>query len=61
MAQALGVRFLNHVGEPIQVCGGNLDLVKSMYLSGLDPRLADIEIIIASDVNNPLCEYMVHQ
>ena len=55
MAQALGVRFLNHVGEPIQVCGGNLDLVKSMDLSGLDPRLADTEIIIASDVNNPLC------
>ncbi|WP_455597573.1 glycerate kinase, partial [Acinetobacter pecorum] len=54
MAQALGVRFLNHVGEPIQVCGGNLDLVKSMDLSGLDPRLADTEIIIASDVNNPL-------
>lgn len=55
MAQALGVRFLNHAGESIQVCGGNLDLVKSMDLSGLDPRLADTEIIIASDVNNPLC------
>ena len=55
MAQALGVRFLNHAGESIQVCGGNLDLVKSMDLSELDPRLADTEIIIASDVNNPLC------
>jgi len=55
MAQALGVRFLNHAGELIQVCGGNLDLVKSMDLSELDPRLADTEIIIASDVNNPLC------
>lgn len=55
MAQALGVRFLNHAGELIQVCGGNLDLVKSMDLSGLDPRLVDTEIIIASDVNNPLC------
>lgn len=55
MAQALGVRFLNHAGESIQVRGGNLDLVKSMGLSGLDSRLADTEIIIASDVNNPLC------
>lgn len=55
MAQALGVRFLNHAGESIQVRGGNLDLVKSMDLSGLDSRLADTEIIIASDVNNPLC------
>ncbi|MFZ0023028.1 glycerate kinase [Acinetobacter sp.] len=55
MAQALGVRFLNHAGESIQVCGGNLDQVKSMDLSGLDPRLADTEILIASDVNNPLC------
>ncbi|WP_443023714.1 glycerate kinase, partial [Shigella flexneri] len=41
--------------ELIQVCGGNLELVKSMDLSELDPRLADTEIIIASDVNNPLC------
>lgn len=55
MAQALGVRFLNYKSESIQVCGGNLDLVKSMDLSGLDSRLADTEIIIASDVNNPLC------
>lgn len=55
MAQALGVRFLNYKSESIQVCGGNLDLVKSMDLSGLDARLADSEIIIASDVNNPLC------
>lgn len=55
MAQALGVRFLNHAGESIQVRGGNLDQVKSIDLSGLDPRLADTEIIVASDVNNPLC------
>ena len=55
MAQALGVRFLNYKSESIQVCGGNLDLVKSMDLSELDPRLADTEILIASDVNNPLC------
>lgn len=55
MAQALGVQFLNHARELIQVCGGNLDQVKSMDLSGLDPRLVDTEIIIASDVNNPLC------
>src|SRR5690606_17482700 len=55
MAQAVGVRFLNHAGESIQVCGGYLDLVKSMDLSELDPRLADTEILIASDVNNPLC------
>lgn len=55
MAQALGVRFLNHAGELIQVRGGNLDQVKSIDLSGLDPRLADTEIIVASDVNNPLC------
>src|SRR5690606_24025089 len=39
MAQALGVRFLNYKSESIQVCGGNLDLVKSMDLPGLDPRL----------------------
>lgn len=55
MAQALGARFLDVAGLDVQACGGNLDQIDSVDLSGLDPRLADTEIIIASDVNNPLC------
>lgn len=55
MAQALGVRFLDGIGAEIQVCGGNLDQIHQLDLSTLDARLKDVEIIIASDVNNPLC------
>ncbi|ATO18774.1 glycerate kinase [Acinetobacter sp. LoGeW2-3] len=55
MAQALGVRFLNTAGESIQVCGGNLDQIYRIDLSQLDVRLKNTEILIASDVNNPLC------
>jgi len=55
MAQALGVRFLNTAGESIQVCGGNLDQIDQIDFSQLDARLNNTEILIASDVNNPLC------
>ena len=55
MAQALGVRFLNIAGESIQVFGGNLDQIDQIDFSQLDARLNNTEILIASDVNNPLC------
>lgn len=55
MAQALGVQFLNAIGEPLQVYGGNLNQITNIDISDLDPRLTQTEIIIASDVTNPLC------
>ena len=55
MAQALGVQFFNSTGEAIQVCGGNLYQINQIDISQLDARLRNIEILIASDVNNPLC------
>ena len=57
MAQALGVRFLDHNDQPIAsgIGGGQLHQIKTIDLSDLDPRLKATEIIIASDVNNPLC------
>lgn len=54
MAQALGAKFLNATDELIQVCGGHLDQIQTIDISALDPRLKQVEIIIASDVNNPL-------
>ncbi|CAG69580.1 MULTISPECIES: glycerate kinase family protein [Acinetobacter] len=54
MAMALGVRFLDHYGLTVPLGGGNLVQICTMDLSQLDPRLKDVEIIIASDVNNPL-------
>ena len=55
MAQTLGVQFFNSTGEAIQVCGGNLDQINQIDISQLDARLKNTEILIASDVNNPLC------
>ena len=55
MAQALGAKFLDENGQAVQVGGGQLAQIQSIDLSQLDPRLKSTEIVIASDVNNPLC------
>ncbi|MFT8972906.1 glycerate kinase [Zymomonas mobilis] len=54
MAEALGVRFLDKKGRPITRGGGGLSTLAEIDISGLDPRIADTKIIIASDVTNPL-------
>ncbi|WP_077799325.1 glycerate kinase [Streptomyces sp. JHA26] len=54
MLSALGARFLRGDGEPVAPGGGGLADVASADLSGLDPRLADVELVLASDVDNPL-------
>lgn len=55
MAQALGAKFLDATCCDVVVGGGQLDQIKEIDLSGLDARLKQVEILIASDVNNPLC------
>ncbi|MDQ0384369.1 glycerate kinase [Streptomyces sp. DSM 42143] len=54
MLSALGARFLDGNGEPVAPGGGGLADVASADLSGLDPRLTDVELVLASDVDNPL-------
>lgn len=54
MLSALGARFLDGNGEPVAPGGGSLADVASADLSGLDPRLTDVELVLASDVDNPL-------
>ncbi|WP_245770130.1 glycerate kinase [Streptomyces radiopugnans] len=54
MLTALGARFLDAGGRPLQPGGGPLRHLATADLSGLDPRLRDIEIILAGDVDNPL-------
>lgn len=54
MLTALGARFLTGDGEPVGPGGGPLADLVSADLSGLDPRLADVDIVLASDVDNPL-------
>ncbi|MGW8065502.1 glycerate kinase [Streptomyces ziwulingensis] len=54
MLAALGARFLDGAGEPVPPGGGGLAALASADLSGLDPRLAGVELVLASDVDNPL-------
>ncbi|MEU1053932.1 glycerate kinase [Streptomyces sp. NPDC005876] len=54
MLSALGARFLDARGEPVPPGGGGLAELASADLSGLDPRLSGVELVLASDVDNPL-------
>ncbi|WP_399143248.1 glycerate kinase [Streptomyces sp. NBUA17] len=54
MLAALGARFLDANGRPVAPGGGGLARLVSADLSDLDPRLADVELVLASDVDNPL-------
>jgi glycerate kinase len=52
---ALGARFLDADGNPLPPGGAALARLHAVDLSGLDPRLAELEILVACDVDNPLC------
>ncbi|KUN89691.1 glycerate kinase [Streptomyces bungoensis] len=54
MLAALGARFLDEDGEPVPPGGGGLARVARADLSGLDPRLSSVDLVLASDVDNPL-------
>ena len=57
LAQALGVRFLNFGGAPVntRIAGGDLGRVEALDLSQINPGLARLRISVACDVTNPLC------
>ncbi|MFI2733932.1 glycerate kinase [Streptomyces sp. NPDC018711] len=54
MLAALGARFLDAAGEPVGPGGAALADLATADLSGLDPRFAAVDLILASDVDNPL-------
>ena len=54
MLQALGVRLLDGDDREIGLGGGALQDLARVDLAGLDPSLADTEIVVACDVDNPL-------
>lgn len=54
MMQALGVRLLDAAGAGLGRGGAALADLASIDLSGLDPRLAGVAVLVASDVDNPL-------
>lgn len=55
MAQALGVRLLDASGKELPWGGAALAKLSRIDISGLDNRLAECEVITASDVTNSLC------
>lgn len=54
MAAALGIRFLNDQNESIPLTGQGLEGLAKIDLSHKDPRLDQLEISVACDVDNPL-------
>jgi len=56
MAQALGVRFFDRNGDEIRkpICGDMLNKLARIDASERLPALSNMELIVASDVQNPL-------
>ncbi len=54
MAQALGVSLRDRRGSELGPGGLELARLDTIDISGLDPRLTECEIMVASDVTNPL-------
>ncbi|MDR2820901.1 MAG: glycerate kinase [Desulfovibrio sp.] len=53
--RALGAKFLDASGAELPPGGAALSKLAHIDLSGLDPRLAGTELLVACDVDNPLC------
>ncbi|MCU8156809.1 glycerate kinase [Vibrio vulnificus] len=55
MAQALGIKLLDAQGNELGYGGGELAKLATIDCSQLDPRLAQVRLEVACDVDNPLC------
>jgi glycerate kinase len=55
MAAALGYKFLDKDGNELPLGGGYLGNLKTIDPTDVIPQLKNINILVASDVNNPLC------
>ena len=53
--RALGVRFLDENGQELSGCGTDLAEIRSIDVSGLDPRVKECKFTVMCDVTNPLC------
>lgn len=53
--QALGAKLLDNKGHELQKGGAALSQLADIDLSSLDSRCQDVEMIVACDVDNPLC------
>ena len=55
VVQALGGKLLDKQGNELGFGGGELGKLTSIDLKNFDPRLKEVVIEVACDVNNPLC------
>jgi glycerate 2-kinase len=55
MAAALGYKFLDKEGNELPLGGGYLGELDTIDTSDVNPQLKNINIMVASDVTNPLC------
>jgi len=55
MLSALGMRLYDSNEQALEALPANLAHLARVDLSGLDPRLAGLDIVAMSDVDNPLC------
>ena len=55
LLQALGVSLKNKSGKEIGYGGQELQNLEKIDISGLDERMLNSNIMVACDVNNPLC------
>jgi len=55
MIQAMGGKLTDSDGEDLARGGIALADLANIDLTGLDPRMIDVNIVVACDVNNPLC------
>ena len=53
--RALGVRFLDENDQELSGCGADLAEIRSIDVSGLDPRVKECKFTVMCDVTNPLC------
>jgi glycerate 2-kinase len=54
LAEALGVRLLDAGGALLGQGGAELARLERVDLSGIDRRIREVEVLVASDVDNPL-------
>lgn len=55
MLKALGLKGFDSEGKELEEFGLDLYKLKSIDWSQLDSRLARVSLVVANDVNNPLC------
>lgn len=55
MLLALGMEAIDSNNQKVGMFGKDIHSVENVNFSKLDPRLKDVQIKVASDVDNPLC------